>query len=187
MIPRGSDQTTSLSLMVLIALQTFCALVFVADIVWDVAADGFGFSDIHQMIEVAAVLSLLAAIVVEARILMRLLRRQARLEKSLGEARAAVQEVIESYFEAWRLSPSERDVANFLVKGMTIAETARLRGCAEGTVKAHLNAIYRKSETRDRAELMAFLIDAMMGAEMETAAEAEARPAAGQVARPSPG
>lgn len=37
-----------------------------------------------------------------------------------------------------------------------------MRGSAEGTVKAQLNAIYRKSGTANRAALMSLLIDTMM-------------------------
>ncbi|MGD9295546.1 MAG: helix-turn-helix transcriptional regulator, partial [Roseobacter sp.] len=77
-------------------------------------------------------------------------------------ASAAVYDVIAAHFETWRLSPSERDVATFLVKGLDISEIARVRNCAEGTVKAHLNAIYRKSGARNRGELLSLLIDSLL-------------------------
>ena len=101
---------------------------------------------------------------IETRILMWLLRRKAHLEESLNAAQAAVQDVIDAEFANWGLTPAELDVAtNFLVKGLSTAEIAAMRGSAEGTVKAQLNAIYRKSGTGNRAELMSLLIDTMMG------------------------
>lgn len=172
MRPARPPSTTPLSLMILIAVQLFCAAFFVSDLAADIGYLGAGiFRDIHLMVEAAATLSLIVAIGIELRLMLRLLRREAHLVESLDMARAAVQEVIEAHFEAWALSPSERDVANFLVKGLTIAETAEMRGTAEGTIKAHLNGIYRKSGTHNRAELMSLLIDAMMGAEDEAEAD----------------
>lgn len=71
--------------------------------------------------------------------------------------------MLDAQFDAWGLSPAEHDVATFLVKGMSIAEIARLRGNKDGTIKAHLNAIYRKSDTTNRGELLSVLIDGLMG------------------------
>jgi len=106
--------------------------------------------------------SLCAAIVFETRYLMSLLRRKAHLEQSASIANAAIHDVIEAHFEMWKLTPAEQDVANFLVKGLSIAEIAAIRGNAEGTVKSHLNAIYRKSETKGRGELLSSIIDSLM-------------------------
>ena len=41
-------------------------------------------------------------------------------------------------------------MAWFTIKGLSIAEIARLRGTSEGTVKAHSNAIYRKAGVSGR-------------------------------------
>jgi DNA-binding NarL/FixJ family response regulator len=60
------------------------------------------------------------------------------------------------------LTPSEADVANFLVKGLGIAEIAQMRGSAEGTIKSHLNSIYRKSGTHNRGEVLSLIIDSLM-------------------------
>jgi len=161
-------QKKPLGILALIALQASCAMFFLVDLVADFAELGGGiFTDPHLMVEAAATLTLIAAIVIEVRMLAQLRAREARLVESLDMARAAVEEVIAVQFDDWSLSPSERDVAHFLVKGLSIAETAEMRGSAEGTVKAHLNAIYRKAGARNRAELMSNLIDAMMGAEID--------------------
>ncbi len=37
-----------------------------------------------------------------------------------------------------------------------------MRGSAEGTVKSHLNAIYRKSGTANRGELLSSIIDTLI-------------------------
>ena len=81
-------------------------------------------------------------------------------------AGAAIAEVIEAHFAEWALTPAEHDIANFLVKGLSIAEIAQVRGSAEGTVKSHLNAIYRKSGSQNRGELLAQILDSLMAREL---------------------
>ena len=159
-----SDPARPLVLILVIAAQAFCAAVFLGDIIGDLAGRGKeGPEGKHAYIEALATFALIAAIIVELRILLWLLRRKAHLEQALSTAQSAVQEVINSELEAWQLTPAEKDVANFLIKGLSTGEIATMRGSAEGTVKAQLNAIYRKSGSSSRAELMSQLIDTLMG------------------------
>ncbi len=151
-------------LIALITVQVFSAMFFVIDVMAD--ARYLGSEAIvypHLYFEALATLSLVAAIVFEVNYLLRLLRRKEHLENSLKLASSAIHDVIEAEFDNWQLTPSEQDVATFLVKGLSTSEIAEMRGSAEGTVKAHLNAIYRKSGTRNRAEMLSVLIDTMMG------------------------
>ncbi|MFT7594851.1 MAG: DNA-binding NarL/FixJ family response regulator [Paracoccaceae bacterium] len=160
--PRKSK--TPLILIALIAVQSFCTVFFIADVLADFQAmGGMAAAQVHLYIEALAALSLVAAVVVETNFLLKLLRRKAFLENSLQIANSAIYDVIEAEFESWQLTPAEQDVATFLVKGLSTAEIAEMRGSAEGTVKAHLNAIYRKSGTRNRAEMLSALIDSLMG------------------------
>lgn len=164
-------------LIAVIAVQALCAAVFLGDMFADLggleAAEPQQGEGPHAYIEGLAAIALLAAIVIEVRNLLWLLRRKAHLEESLSSAQAAVQDVIDTEFASWGLTPAELDVATFLVKGLSTAEIATMRGSAEGTVKAQLNAIYRKSGTGNRAELMSLLIDTMMG-QRQAGPEAEA-------------
>lgn len=164
----GAKRTDSprlpLVLIALISVQVFCAAVFLGDLLADSRISAMTASErLDIYIETAAAFGLMAGIVFEVRYLLNLLQRKSHLEDSLRAANAAVYEVIEAEFDTWALTPAERDVATFLVKGLSISEIAALRGNAEGTVKAHLNAIYRKSGTRNRAEMLSHLIDVMMG------------------------
>jgi DNA-binding CsgD family transcriptional regulator len=155
---------TYLVLIALIVVQAFCAVVFIGDVIGDFREAGPGAAvHVFFIIEAVASLSLVAAIVFEVKYLLWLLQRKERLENSLKQANAAIHDVIEAEFEGWQLTPAEQDVATFLVKGLGTAEIAQMRGNAEGTIKAHLNAIYRKSGTKNRAEMLSLLIDTMMG------------------------
>lgn len=165
--PLTRKQNRSVTVPVTLGLMMLAQLIvtgfFIADIVSDFHEIGWAFpQDSHLYSESFAVLVLVVTIVLETTYLTRLLRRKERLETSLSLARAAIQDVVDAQFRDWGLTAAERDVATFLVKGLSTAEIARLRGSAEGTVKAHLHGIYRKSGTGNRAEVLSVLIEGLM-------------------------
>lgn len=57
------------------------------------------------------------------------------------------------------LTPAERDVALFALKGFSLAEIAAFRATSEGTVKAQTNAIYRKAGVSGRTQLLSLFVD----------------------------
>lgn len=143
-----------------IAAQVVCAAVFFADVVGDLAepnVDGW-----HLLPEGMASVALLVGIALQAVYLRDLLHKKAALERSVGMASTALHTVIEQHFDDWKLTASERDVAALMVKGLSISEIAAVRGSAEGTVKAHLAAIYRKSSARNRAEVLSHIMDTLI-------------------------
>jgi len=148
------------SLVLLIIFQMLCTAFFVFDVVHDLTEGEV--SILHLVPEMAATVGLIVGLVFEVRSLMTLLRRQAHMEKSLGVAAGALAELMEDYFRQWALTPSEADVAAFTIKGYSIAEIANLRGSAEGTVKTHLNAIYRKAGVTGRGQLVSLLIEDLL-------------------------
>lgn len=152
----------------LIVAQLACAVFFLSDALRDLTDIGLSGIDFHLWVESIAALVLISGVVVEWQVLMSLLRRQDRMQRGLGIAAGALGDVIEGYFQHWSLTPAEEDVAMFTIKGAPIAEIARLRNSAEGTVKAHLNAIYRKAGVSGRTELVSLLIEDLMSAPLLT-------------------
>lgn len=144
----------------LIAAQVICAVIFMADVITDVSE--MAVLDWHLLPEALASLALFVGIGFEVVYLLHLLQRKASLERSVGLASSALQSVIEGHFDEWKLTASERDVAGLMVKGLSIAEIASVRGSADGTVKAHLNAIYRKANARNRAEVLSHIMDTLI-------------------------
>jgi len=161
--------------MGLIAVQSLCAAFFVWGVLGDMGPHGLrALSNLHIATETLAALALVAGIVFETRYLMRLLRRTAHLEEQVSIASGAFHEIILAHFDAWRLTPAESDVAMFAIKGFSIAETARLRGSAEGTVKAQLNAVYRKAQVAGRGALPGLLVDDLLNGGVWAASSATA-------------
>jgi DNA-binding CsgD family transcriptional regulator len=159
-MPVSMKNGLPLLIVAIIAIQILCVGVFLNDVISDLSE--VGSFEWNRVSESLAVVGLFGGIAFETGYLLRLLQRKAILERSVGMASSALQDVIESHFSEWNLTASERDVAALMVKGLSIAEIANVRGSAEGTVKAHLNNIYRKSDARNRAEVLSHIMDAMI-------------------------
>lgn len=144
-------------------LQAACTTLFLFDVSDDLRDWQSGASlTLHLAIELSANLGLVLAILVEGIFLRKLLQHHARTERALSVASGALNEVMQDHFTGWALTTAEADVAAFTIKGFSIAEIARMRGSAEGTVKSQLNAIYRKSGLAGRGQLVSLLIDDLL-------------------------
>jgi DNA-binding CsgD family transcriptional regulator len=81
-----------------------------------------------------------------------------------NELAAGLGVAIDRQFEAWGLSPSEREVGALLLKGLSHREAADVRGTSERTVRQQARALYRKAGLTGRAELAAFFLEDLLSA-----------------------
>lgn len=147
-------------IVLLMAFQLLCSVYFVVELAIELRPLAWArLADFGSWSEIAATLALILGLVFEAAVLRRLMQQQRRMQQSLTVASGALSDLLEGYFALWGLTPTEQDVAAFTIKGFSIAEIARLRGSAEGTIKTHLNAIYRKSGVTGRAQLISVLVE----------------------------
>ena len=160
-----TQQRQSILLSFLILFQVLCLVIFILD-VGSEALESWKNSQIdwRTVAEMLATVGLFVGIVFEVGVLIHLVRRQVSLEKGLSVAAGALAQVMADYFSQWGLTPSEHDIAAFTIKGYSISEIAALRGSAEGTIKTHLNAIYRKAGVSGRAQLVSLLVEDLMQA-----------------------
>ncbi|GGF77379.1 helix-turn-helix transcriptional regulator [Alteromonas lipolytica] len=77
------------------------------------------------------------------------------LKRSKRDFFAAVQD----QFERWQLTPSEKEVGLFLLKGLSLNEIAEMRQTSEKTIRHQASAVYKKSECTGRHELAAFFFE----------------------------
>ena len=152
----------SKAVLAVVAVQVVCAVLFT----FQIASSVFGFApyawQLYELIEIGAALGLLLGSVLGLMALRRTMARNALVEDQLRLASGAFMDVLEERFAAWDLTPAERDVALFAIKGMSTQEIAGLRGVSEGTVKAQTNAIYRKAGVSGRMQLLSLFIDELM-------------------------
>ncbi|MEM7641363.1 MAG: LuxR C-terminal-related transcriptional regulator [Pseudomonadota bacterium] len=152
-------------ILVVLGLQVVCATVVLSDI----AASVLGLRsvpiawEVREMIEIGAALGLVTGAGMGVVALRRSDARRRRVEDQLRAASGAFAELLERRFKEWKLTPAERDVALFAVKGMTLTEIANLRGTSEGTIKAQSAAVYRKAGVASRAQLVSHFVEELMG------------------------
>ena len=149
-------------LVALIGLQAACMVFFLYDVSKDLIEGHGTAGPLYYVMESLATLGLLAACVVEAGILRGLWQAQGQANRLKAATSGQLLSVITLQLEAWGLTAAERDVALLTIKGCAIAEIAQMRGSRDGTIKAQLNAVYRKSGLAGRAQLVNFFVEDML-------------------------
>jgi DNA-binding CsgD family transcriptional regulator len=81
---------------------------------------------------------------------------------SAQSALAGLGVAIDRQFAAWGLTPTEREVALLLLKGVGHKQIAAHTGRSERTVRQHAVSVYQKAGLGGRAELAAFFLHDLM-------------------------
>ena len=149
------------AIIIVFVIQALCAVFFISDILSSV----LGLRSVapswrsRELLELGAALGLILGLGLGALLLARALRARDVAQERLRRASGAFMDLLEERFAEWGLSPAERDVALFAIKGMSTAEIGVLRQTSEGTVKAQTNAIYRKAGVTGRPQLLSVFIE----------------------------
>lgn len=69
---------------------------------------------------------------------------------------------IEKQLLEWQLTPSEKEIAFMLLKGLSLKEIADVRSVSERTVRQQSISIYQKANLAGRAELSAFFLEDLL-------------------------
>lgn len=151
-------------------VQAICALFFVSDILSSL----FGIYtrplawELREMLEIGAAVGLVLGLILGGVLIVSSLRARNMAQERLRRASGAFMDLLEERFTLWGLTPAERDVALFAIKGLSTAEIAVLRNTSEGTVKAQTNAIYRKAGVTGRPQLLSLFIEDLIDAPAAT-------------------
>jgi DNA-binding CsgD family transcriptional regulator len=92
----------------------------------------------------------------------RLEARKVERDEWRENARKALEglgEAIQRQFDAWKLTPSEREVALLLLKGYSHKHVATATGRSERTARQHATTVYQKAGLGSRAELAAYFLE----------------------------
>ncbi len=145
-------------------IQALCAVFFVSDIL----SSFFGVTttplswEYREYLEIGAAFGLIIGLALGGLMLRRALRERNAAEARLRRASGAFMDLLTERFQEWGLTPAEKDVALFAIKGLSTSDIAVLRATSEGTVKAQTNAIYRKAGVTGRSQLLSLFIDDLM-------------------------
>ena len=149
---------------IILAVQFICAAFFV----WDIVSSVLGLRtrpinwQLREFIEIGAAVGLILGLVLGALALRRVTRERNFATEGLRRASGVFMVLLEERFVEWGLTPAEKDVALFAIRGMSLAEIAQLRNTSDGTVKAQTNAIYRKAGVSGRPQLLSLFIEELM-------------------------
>ena len=150
--------------LAIFVLQALCAIFFVSDIL----SSFVGITttpmpwELREIMEIWAAFGLVVGLVLGGVALRRAFRDRNAAEARLRRASGAFMVLLAERFAEWGLTPAEKDVALFAIKGLSTGEIAALRNTSEGTVKAQTNAIYRKAGVSGRSQLLSLFIDDLM-------------------------
>ena len=153
--------------------------LLIAIVAWgivDLALDDEQWLSVHVFMEVGFVLLLLVAIGnlwsgwMRDRRWLSAARQRARVNgaerdhwKSRAEGLlAGLRGEIDRQFDIWSLTPSEREVALLLLRGLGHKEIAGELDRSERTVRQHAVCVYRKSGLSGRSGLAAFFLDDLL-------------------------
>ncbi|OQX15633.1 MAG: helix-turn-helix transcriptional regulator [Thiothrix lacustris] len=81
------------------------------------------------------------------------------MDGKMRQASRQYSEVIQEQLTAWEFTPSEKDIAQLLLKGLSFEEIALIREAKEKTVRQQATVIYRKSGTSGRHEFAAWFFE----------------------------
>jgi len=148
--------------VLILALQAIAAVYFLVDGIDDMIVQARDGLSIGMAMECIVAIALLGGVVMGSRYVQRLIVELRRKETALANARGALAEHIAMRFDEWDLTPGEGEVALFALKGCDVAEIARLRGAASGTVRSQLSQIYAKAGVSSQAMLVSLFIEDLL-------------------------
>lgn len=85
-------------------------------------------------------------------------------KKKVQEINHDFTEIIDNQFRLWGLSPSEKDIALLVIKGLSMKDIADLRGSSEATVRQQAANVYKKSNLDNRLQLAAYFLEDLFSA-----------------------
>ncbi|PKQ13112.1 MAG: hypothetical protein CVT70_05150 [Alphaproteobacteria bacterium HGW-Alphaproteobacteria-1] len=162
-VPRDPRRSERL-IFWLAVLQLVCAAAFLFDLVqefpdpryWgNLSLDGIA----HLTVELAIMGLLLLGFVMARQSLLELSAQRDALEQNLRSLRDDFDDIIGARFADWGLTAAQRDVALLCLRGLRIKDIAAMRNTAEGTVKAHMSAVFRAAGVRTRGEFVGFFME----------------------------
>lgn len=156
-----------LGLWAVLVVQALCTLFFTVELLTEVLGLRHWAVtwEIREFLQMAASLGLLMGSAIGFLYLRATNQRMRAMKMQVAAASGAFHQVMQDWFAHWGLTPAEREVALFAVKGFSNREIADIRGKSEATVKVQMNAVFRKAGVSNRAQLVSHFVEDLLHAE----------------------
>jgi DNA-binding NarL/FixJ family response regulator len=148
----------------LVIVQSLCGLY----LLWEILSSLFGLPEIplrwewREGVEVAVILALILGAAASARLGVLAQKEIARAQSAHALTAGQFTREVEKHFAQFSLTPAETEIAWFLIKGMSIADIAALRGTREGTIRAQATVIYRKSGVKGKTQFLSQVVEDLL-------------------------
>ncbi len=162
--PASTRKRRATTLAGLIIVQAICAMFFLGDLLFDLS-DGDSSDNVHLIFEAIATIILASGVVYMMRELRELFNRVDAMEFGIRAARGEMAQLIETFFDQWQLTPSEREIALLVLKGIDNDSIAKMRGTAKGTVRAQCTQIYAKAQVDGRSQFLSVFLEELLHVE----------------------
>jgi DNA-binding CsgD family transcriptional regulator len=149
-------------LLPVLAVQAVAAAYFLFDAVDDFLGRAKNGVDLAMVMDGVVAVALIAGFVVGAHYVRQISAELRQKNISLEIARGALAEQMSKRFAEWGLTTGEAEVALFAMKGCNVAEIARLRGAAAGTVRSQLSQVYSKAGVTSQSMLVSSFIEDLL-------------------------
>ena len=154
---RGIVQRRVLALVALGVAILFFAYDLVADWLYE---EEYG--SVHFTLEFIVFVGVSMALVLGVRDLRRLRTQLSHERRRIEVFSTELAESINIQMAEWRMTPSEKDVAWFIIKGYRFSEIAEARGVKESTARLQATSFYAKAGVSGRAEFVAEIIQPLL-------------------------
>lgn len=145
-----------------LVIQTIAAAFFLVDGIDDLIAQAQSGINGEVLLECLVATALVGGVIVGGLHLRSMVNELVRKDSALAKARGALTEHVSLRFSDWELTRGESEVALFALKGCDVADIARLRGAAAGTVRSQLSQIYAKAGVSSQAMFVSLFIEDLL-------------------------
>ena len=138
----------------------FASIFFLYDIISDYLENVD--NNIHILIELIIFIGISIALFLEIKQVIQL-RKNVELERlKVARLSGELFRVINIQFSEWGLTDTEKEIALFLIKGLSMKEIADIRNVKEKTIRQQSMGLYAKSGYTGRHELASHFIEDLL-------------------------
>ena len=146
-------------------ILVFASIFFLYDIISDYFENVD--NNIHIFIEFIIFVGISIALFLEIKQVIQL-RRNVEIEKQkVARLSGELYKVIINQFSEWGLTNTEKEIALFLIKGLSMKEIADVRNVKEKTIRQQSMGLYAKSGYTGRHELASHFIEDLLNLGIE--------------------
>ena len=149
------------------------ALFFFQDVANDIkehiatdTAYSFG-SALHLFFEILATIGLTLGLIEILTYIKELQKSDEKHELQLKHLTEDFDALVHKRFNKWDLTDAEKDIALFMLRGLSNSEIADLRKVAVGTVRVQSHRVLQKAGASSRTELMSIFMEEFMDVGLE--------------------